>query len=126
MPFNPLAVLLAVIASCALGALWYSPALFRRQWIRAARRKPRQNPLVYTLTILSATLSATVFALWLGPRPTLGSALLHGVCAGMAFSAASVGVNYAFAGRGIILWLIDDGFHVARFTLFGLVLGLLH
>ena len=121
---NLWAVLVAVIASGVLGALWYSPALFLKPWIRAAGREPQQSPAVYAITFLSALLAAGTFAWWLGPQPSLSSALLHGLIAGFCFVAASLGLNYAFAGRGLTLWLIDGGFHIARFLLFGLVLGL--
>jgi Protein of unknown function (DUF1761) len=123
---NLLAVLVAVIASAALGALWYSPALFLKPWVRAAGREPRQSPAVYAATLGSALLAAGGFAYWLGPEPSLASGLVHGLIAGVCFAAASLGLNYAFAGRGLTLWLIDSGFHIARFVLFGLVLGLWH
>ena len=123
---NLLAVLGAVVSSGALGALWYSPALFLRPWVRAAGREPDQSPGVYAVTLLSAVLAALAFAFWLGPRPSLTPALLQGLGAGTCFAAASLGLNYAFAGRGLVLWLIDGGFHVARFAVFGLVLGLWH
>jgi len=121
---NLWALLAAIVSSGLLGALWYSPVFFLRPWIRAAGREPEQSPVVYAVTFLAAIVSAGAFAFWLGPRPPLESALLHGLAAGACFAAASLGLNYAFADRGLALWLIDGGFHVARFVLFGLVLGL--
>ncbi|MDB5350222.1 MAG: hypothetical protein JWN86_1469 [Planctomycetota bacterium] len=121
---NIWAVLAAILASGALGALWYSPVLFLRPWVRAAGREPKQDPMVYAVTLVSAVLAAVGFAVWLGPHPSLGSALSHGLLAGICFAASSLGLNYAFANRGLVLWLIDGGFHVARFVLIGLVLGL--
>ena len=123
---NLWAVLVAVIASAVLGALWYSPVLFLRPWVRAAGREPDQSPAVYTVTLLSAVLAAVAFAFLLGPRPSLPLALHHGLVVGLCFAAASLGLNYAFAGRGLTLWLIDGGFHIARFVVFSLVLGLWH
>jgi hypothetical protein len=120
------AVLVAVIASAILGALWYSPVLFLRPWVRAAGREPQQTPAVYAVTFLSAVLGALVLAFLLGPRPSLLLALHHGLVVGVCFAAASLGLNYAFAGRGLTLWLIDGGFHIVRFIVFGLVLGLWH
>jgi hypothetical protein len=124
--FNIWAVLVAVIASAILGALWYSPVLFLRPWVRAAGREPQQTPAVYAVTLLSAVLGAVAFAVLVGPRPSLILALHHGLVVGTCIAAASLGLNYAFAGRGFTLWLIDGGFHIARFVVFGLVLGLWH
>jgi hypothetical protein len=121
---NIWALLAAIVFSGLLGAVWYSPILFLRPWIRAAGREPEQSPVVYVVTVLAAIVSAGAFAFWLGPEPPLEAALLQGVAAGACFAAASLGLNYAFANRGLALWLIDGGFHVARFVLFGLVLGL--
>ena len=123
---NVLAVLVAVLASAALGALWYSPALFLKPWVRAAGREPRQSPAVYAATFLSALVAAFAFAWWLGPEPPLEAAIVRGLIAGACFVAASLGLNYAFADRGLTLWLIDSGFHIVRFLIFGVVLGLWH
>ena len=121
---NVLAVIAAVIAGGVLGALWYSPVLFLRPWAKAAGREPWQNPTAYAITFGSALVSVIALAYLLGPRPTLQFGLVQGLIVGACFAAASLGINYAFAARGLTLWLIDAGFHVARFTLFGLVLGL--
>lgn len=121
---NVWAVLVAVVAGAALGALWYSKLLFLRPWIRAAGREPSQSPIVYAVALSSALLAASAFYVWLGPAPDLKSALLHGLVVGLCFAAASLAINYAFANRGLTLWLIDGGFHIARFVIFGLVFGL--
>jgi len=41
-----------------------------------------------------------------------------------AIVAASFGINYQFANRRTVLWLIDGGYHSAQFTIYGLILGL--
>jgi hypothetical protein len=38
--------------------------------------------------------------------------------------AIAAGINYQFAQRSLRLWLIDGGYHLVQFLLFGLVLGL--
>ncbi len=43
---------------------------------------------------------------------------------GFCFAAMSLALHYAFAGRSLVLWLIDGGFQIARFVVFGLVFGL--
>lgn len=123
---NWLAVVAAVVASAVLGALWYSPLLFLRPWVRAAGREPVQTPAVYAVTLLAALAGAVALAVWVGPEPPLDLALHNGLTAGICVAAASLGLNYAFAARGLTLWLIDAGFHVARFLVFALVLGLWH
>ena len=127
---NVWAVLLAAVSSFLLGGLWYSKVLFLEPWTRAAgpnQVAPQGHPArVFGLSFLFALVAAFAFALWLGPQPPLGAALRQGLVAGGCFVAASFGVNYQFANRSPLLWLIDGGYHTVQFALFGLVLGLWH
>jgi hypothetical protein len=127
---NFLAVLLAAVSSFLLGGLWYSPALFGRIWNReAGRGEPVQQghpAKVFALSFVFALIAATAFAFWIGPKPPFTSALCQGLLAGSCLVAACFGINYQFANRTILLWLIDGGYHTAQFTIFGLVLGLWH
>lgn len=124
------AILVAAIASFVLGGPWYSPAMFGNAWNRLmgdARPKGQGHPAkVFGLSFLFSLIAATAFAWWLGPNPPLHSALVHGFVAGACFVAASFGINYQFANRHFLLWLIDGGYHTVQFLLFGLVLGLWH
>ena len=124
---NVWAVLVAAVGSFALGAIWYSPVLFLPAWAREARvEKPSGSPAVYVVLFLLSLLAAAAFAWLIGPRPPLGFALANGLAVGICFVATSFWVNYTFANRGTTLWAIDAGYHIARFLLFGLILGLWH
>jgi uncharacterized protein DUF1761 len=122
---NLWAVLVGIIASGVLGALWYSPLLFLRPWARAAGRDPAQGLAVYAVTLLTAIIASVAFGWWAGPEPSLEEAVLDGFVVGLFFAASALGLHYAFAGRGLTLWLIDAGFQVARFVLLGVVFALL-
>jgi hypothetical protein len=127
---NPLAVIVAAVSSFLLGGLWYSPAFFGRAWNKEEGRGPdfkQPHPAkVFGVSLVLALVAAAAFAAWVGPRPDLKTALTQGLVAGAGFVAASLGINYQFADRGVRLWLIDGGYHTAQFVLFGLVLGLWH
>ena len=122
---NLLAVLVAIVASGVLGALWYSPWMFLAAWTRARKREPVQNRSVYTITVVSAVAVSLAFGWWAGPEPSVEEAVLDGLVVGTFFTGTTLGMHYAFAGRSVKLWLIDGGFEVARFVLIGLVFGLL-
>jgi hypothetical protein len=122
---NLWAVLVGIIASGVLGALWYSPLLFLRPWTRAAGRQPAQSPAVYAVTVLTAIIAAVAFGWWAGPEPSAEEAVIDGLVVGLFFAAPALGLHYAFAGRGLRLWLIDGGFQVVRFVLLGVVFALL-
>ena len=127
---NWLAITVAALCSFLLGGPWYSKALFGAVWNREANMtKPAGSghpAKVFGLSFVFAFIAAAGFAYWLGPNPALDTALERGLLAGLCFVATSFGINYQFANRSTLLWLIDGGYHTTQFLLFGLVLGLWH
>ncbi len=129
MSINFLAVLAAALSSFILGGLWYSPALFLKPWNKAMGRTDKDNghpAKVFGLSFIFALVAAVVFALLLGPSPALSEAWKAGLLVGVGFVAMSFGINYQFANRPIIAWLIDGGYHTVQFVLYGLILGAWH
>ena len=134
MSINYLAVIVAAVSSFLLGGPWYSDALFKKAWMRAAGYsgdtmpdKTQKHPAyVFGISFVFALIAAFVFAIWIGPNPPLGYALGRGLMAGGGLVATSLGINFLFSNRSVLLWAIDAGYHVAQFLLFGLVLGLWH
>jgi hypothetical protein len=127
---NVWAVLLAAVLSFLLGAVWYSHRVFGAVWNREAgrgREAHQPHPAkVFGTSFVFCLITAAAFAVWLGPSPPLQSALQYGLLVGAGFVAASLGMTYQFANLSLLMWLIDGGYHVARFLLFGLLLGLWH
>ncbi|MET0718837.1 MAG: DUF1761 domain-containing protein [Pseudoxanthomonas sp.] len=125
---NILAVLVAAVSSFLLGGLWYSPALFGRIWnAENGGVKQTGHPAkVFGVSFLFSLVAAVCFATWLGNAPPLETALKAGALAGIGFVAASFGINYQFAQRSFTLWVIDGGYHIVQFLLYGLILGLWH
>lgn len=125
---NYWAILLAAVTSFLLGGLWYSPALFGRIWNRenGGVPPPSHPAKVFGISFLFSLLAAYIFALFVGPDPHWHLAVHKGLLVGAGMVAASFGINYQFAQRSFKLWLIDGGYHVVQFMLFGLVLGLWH
>jgi len=128
---NVWAVVVAAAASFLLGGLWYSPALFGRAWQRAAglsdeQLKSSNQGLIFGGSFVLALLGAWVFALFLGPEPAPRLAVGAGFAAGLAWVAGSLGINYLFERKSLRLWLINGGYHVAQYTLFGVILGFWH
>lgn len=126
---NWLSVLAAAVSAFVLGGVWYGP-LFKNAWCREAGvdpDKPNGHPgRVFGIAFVAALVSAAMFAWLLGAQPNLQIAVHHGFLVGFAFVSMSFGINYAFAGRSLKLWLIDSGYHILQFVLYGLILGLWH
>ena len=128
---NIWAVLVAAASSFLLGGFWYSKNFLGGIWNREAGRADKtaegHHPArVFGLSFLFSVIAAAAFAVWIGPNPPLGMAVTRGLVAGSCFVAACFGINYQFASRSTLMWLIDGGYHTAQFVLFGLVLGLWH
>ena len=125
---NPWAVLVAALSAFVLGGLWYGP-LFLRPWLRAngldpdAPQPARHPARTFGVAILLSVVAAVAMALAL----PAGIGALHGAglgaLVGLLFVATSFGINYAFAGRALALWLIDGGYHVVQFALYGAILA---
>jgi hypothetical protein len=43
---------------------------------------------------------------------------------GAGLVAACFGINYQFANRSTVMWLIDGGYHTVQFGVYGLILGM--
>jgi len=125
---NFLAVFAAAVAALVWGGIWYSPMACLKLWLKESGTtvvKPH-SAKTYILSFLLMLIAAIVFAFFLGSKPPLGQSVLIGLVSGFAWSGTSFGINYAFASRSFRLWLVDAGYHVGQFTLYGLILGAWH
>lgn len=127
---NFIAVLVAALSSFLLGGLWYSKLLFGPAWQREAGdvRKPGDaHPArVFGLSFVFALVAAFAYAWLMPPAASAGKAVCQGLVVGAGFVAASFGINYQFANRSTLMWLIDGGYHAVQFAIYGLILGLWH
>ena len=125
-----LSVLVATVLSFGLGALWYGP-LFGKAWMaehgtNAAELMDGFNPgMTYGTTFVLAGLSAFLFGVFIGEAPDLQRSILWGLAVGLIWISGAIGTNYLFERRTMRLWLINGGYHTARFTVIGAVFGFL-
>ncbi|HBD19770.1 MAG TPA: DUF1761 domain-containing protein [Arenimonas sp.] len=127
--FNVWAVLVAAVSSFVLGGLWYSPVLFGKAWQRETGLSDEtlaggNMALIFGLAFVLSLAAAFVFALFLGPRPSLELGVGAGASAGLFWVASSFGINYLFERKSLKLFAINAGYHTLQFTLIGLVLAL--
>lgn len=124
---NWIGILLCGIASMLLGGLWYSPMLFGKAWQRGAglsdEELARGNlALIYGGAFLLSLAAAAIFGLLVEHRHGIMPWTAAGAAAG-ALVAAAFGINYLFERRSAAQWLINGGYHLLQFTLFGLILA---
>jgi hypothetical protein len=129
-PVDRIASLVAAVAAFVLGGLWYSPALFAKQWQQDAGLSDEQlaasnKARIFSSAFVLCLLGAIVFSMFLGPDPSVALGLGAGASAGIFWIAGSFGVNYLFELKPLRLWLINGGYHAVQFTLYGLIFGLM-
>ena len=124
------AVLVAALSGFALGAVWYGP-LFGPRWMRLVGMTPQTlqqgfSPLkAYGLTFVLSLIAAGLMGWGIAPDPGIEEGLGFGLLIGAGWVAASLITNDLFERRPLALTLINGGYHVVRFTIMGLVFGLL-
>ena len=126
---NILAVVVSAVAAMVVGFIWYSPPLFEKAWLKDTGRTREQleadSPLKYLVAFIGSLLMAYILARLLdivgGPSLELG--LLIAVMVWVAFVAATSAANFAFAGRPVRLWLIENGSHLLTLLVIGAILG---
>ncbi|HNK69904.1 MAG TPA: DUF1761 domain-containing protein [Flavobacteriales bacterium] len=107
-----------------------------RPWARAngidpdAPRDPSKGKhpaTVYGVSFIMAWIAAHAFAIVVGHGPfPLLHWLHHGFVCGFGIAATSFAINYQFANKPVPLLLIDGGYPLVQFPLYGLILGLWH
>ncbi len=131
---NIVAVLVAALLTFVLGAFWYSPLLFARQWMQAQgytpdkieQMKKRGMTRAYAVSVLCYVVMAYVVALLASytNATTLVQGLWLGFLTWLGF-AATIGLTAnMFSEKPIAAWVIDAGYQFAYLVLMGAILSL--
>lgn len=126
---NVWAVLAAAVSSFVLGGLWYSSMLFGRSWERELGRRGRASSrdrhpgMIFGFSFVLALVTAWLLARMLEPEWDLQQCMRTSLKVGAGFVAASFAINDLFAGGSFKLWFINGGYHIARFAIYGAILG---
>jgi hypothetical protein len=129
---NFLAVLVAALASFALGAAWYSPVLFSKAWQKGVGLSDetlmsKNIALIFGSSFLLILVMDFGLAVILqghaGRDVSATSGALYGFLIGMFFIATSIGINMLYQRKSFTLWAIDAGYQVLYLALSGAILG---
>ena len=130
LAINHLAVFAAALSDFVVGALWYSPLLFVKVWMKQTgiteEKMKKDNALVkYGLTFVFSLIITYNLAFFLGdPMMELSGYLLYSFLAGFGWASMAVGILSLFEMRGWKLMLINWGYVTVAFVVKGLILGL--
>ncbi len=124
---NYLAVLVAAIINMAIGALWYSPALFGKSWMELMGLKARMaaSQRAYALTFVGSLLMAYAVArvVWYAQAHSVVAGALIGLLAWIGFVATTHGANYLFEGKSFRLYGINTGYPLVSLIIMGALLA---
>jgi hypothetical protein len=132
---NILAVIVSAIVTFGIGALWYSPLLFGKQWVEFNAVSPdkveamRKNaPRLYGLSFVCYLVMAAMFAVLL--RMTHIEHILGGAKLGFLLwlgFVATVGLTASlYAGRSMKAYALDAGYQLVFLVVMGLILLIWH
>jgi len=127
---NHLAVIVAALSDFAVGALWYSPLLFVKPWMREAglteEKLRKGSPFVtYGLTLIFSLIITYNLAFFLGSGDMkLSDYLMYSFLAGFGWAAMAMGIISLFEKKSWKYILISWGYVTVAFLLKGLILGL--
>ena len=128
---NWLAVLLAFVASMAIGFVWYLPAVLGNRWMAAIGKTEEDlknisgGAGIWVPMMVAAALTAILLAVLIS-KLDLDNALAGGFFAlvlALVFRAGGHVIHNGFAGRPAAVTLIDSGHDLLAMTVAGAIIG---
>lgn len=128
MIINHWAVLVAAISDFAVGALWFSPVLFYKPWLKENNLteeilKKGNTAVIYGVSFILALIISYNLAFFLGDAKT---DTLWGLTAGFLagiWAAAGFAIIALFEKKSFKYMLIDCSYLLVAFALKGLIIG---
>mgnify|MGYP006294181553 CR=1 FL=1 len=128
---NYLSVLVAAVATFVLGALWYSPLLFSKAWLKEvgfdAETMPKPNMLktfggsFVMFLVMDFTLAIIIQAG--GKEICWSGGMITGLVLGLGFIGTATAVNYIYQRKSFRLWLIDAMYQTIGLGVAGVILA---
>lgn len=133
---NMVSVLVATIVAMIVGAVWYSPQVFGKLWMKLARLDREQlrqigstRPIMTTLAVTFITAYVLAHITYLSHTYFKNSALQDSVTTAfwvwLGFVASRVTTHDAFEGRPAMLTILTISHELVTFIAMGLAIGLL-
>jgi len=130
---NFMALIVAVIAYWAIGAVWFS-ALFGKPWMAELQKagttieKPGSKEfagiMIGTFIYCILIVFALSYIIFITGCNHFASAFKMGALIGVCISWATLGITYTWVKRSMKLLAIDAGYHAVGVVVASLILGL--
>ncbi len=132
---NYVSVLVAAIANMVLGALWYSPAVFGKMWMKAAGKTPKDieaskkdMPKYYALSFVGSIVMAYVLAVIIGWAQVNSIALgvILGFLIWLGFVLTVSLQPLLWEGKKQELFLLNNGYNFVALIIMAAILAVWH
>jgi hypothetical protein len=116
---NYFAILVSALVYFFIGALWYSPLLFSKVWVKEVGRTEEQLRggskiiFLYTFFALLVICFVTSFIVWHLGTPDAMAATKLGLFLSLGYTTTIIAINNWYGQRSLKLTLIDAGYHIA-------------
>ncbi|HZD18073.1 MAG TPA: DUF1761 domain-containing protein [Actinomycetota bacterium] len=127
---NYLAALVAAVAYFAFGALWYSPMVLAKPWMKAIGMDPERagsqspGPMLFIGTAIAYFVMAVVLAAIARSMPgatDVVDGLVLGILIGVGIGASQIWVNAAYEQRPAALFWINGANVILGYTLMAVI-----
>lgn len=129
-PINLLTVLVAALINMVIGALWYSPVLFAKPWMKLIGKKEADMNMkgaqkYYLITFVGALVMAYILAHFIIYTNSMNwmKGAQTGFWVWLGFVATTQLPDYLFAGRPLKLYAINSGYYFVSLLLMGALLA---
>ena len=126
-----LPVIVSAVAVFAIGALWYSPMLFGKAWVRAHGHTPERIAAMratmgraYGVSFVCYVVMAAAMAILIRRMDVIyvrGGVKL-GALIGLGFVATVGLTSNMFSDKKLAAWLIDAGYQIVYLMVMGAIL----
>lgn len=123
---NWLGIFLATIASFLLGFCWYHSRVFGSRWQREvglSDEELNQGNIAGVFGGGFVLIFILMFVLDTYIIDGIFAAIKTGIYLGIGIGTTVLGINYVFARRSVVLWLIDAGYIIVVMAVGGLLLS---
>lgn len=126
---NWLAIIVAAASAFAVGALWYSPLLFAKRWMKESgvteeSARNSNMPLIFGAGFILTLIASFFLAMFIGADAGGAFGAHAGLMAGFGWVFTFMGVIYLFERKTLAHFLINSLYCIVALTLMGLIIGL--
>ncbi len=119
------AILVSTFLAFAVGGLWYSPKMFLNVWLKESNMKQQMGhgPQTYIAAFVFYLVASVTFNRFIADQQSPLEIVKLSAVIGICWVGTSFGINYKFAGKSRTLLLIDAGYHIVQFLIYGVTFG---